>query len=272
MSGRAMPLPAPAEASYRSVALPVEHGGWGLLLEPLAVGLVLSASGAGAALALAAVAAFLARHPLKLVLADRRRGSRYPRTALAERAAAAYGAVALLAGGAALIASPAAAVPLLLAAPLGAWQLWYDAQHRGRRLAPELMGSVALGSTAAAIALAGGRPAAVAAALWTLMALKAVTSVLYVRARLRLERAPEEAGVEGALGAHVAALAVTAALVALGAAPALALAAFGLLTLRAMHGLSSRRRRLPPREVGLRELAYGVLAAALIAAGYLARG
>jgi hypothetical protein len=271
MSARAMPTSATDAVSYRSVALPVEHGGWGLLLEPLALGLALSPSRAGAALSLAAIAAFLARHPLKLVLADRRRGARYPRTALAERAAAAYSAVAVLGGGVALAAFPAAAVPLLLAAPLGAWQLWYDAQHRGRRLAPELMGSVALGSTAAAIALAGGRPPAMAAALWTLMALKAVTSVLYVRARLRLERA-QQAGVEGALAAHVAALAVTAALVALGTAPALALAAFGLLTLRAMHGLSSRRRRLQPREVGLRELAYGVLAVALIAAGYLARG
>jgi hypothetical protein len=263
-------MEAPVEASYRSVALPVEHGGWGLLLEPLAVGLAFAPSGAGAALAVAAIGAFLARHPLKLVLADRRRGARYARTTLAERAAAAYGAVALLAAAvAAATAPPVVWLPLLVAAPLGAWQLWYDSRHQGRRLAPELMGAVALGSTAAALALAGGRPVDVAAALWTLMALKAVTSVLYVRSRLRLDRG-QPAGVEAALGAHVAALVAAAALLALGSAPALAVLAFGVLTLRAAHGLSSRRSRLRPRDVGLRELGYGLLTALLIAAGAIA--
>jgi hypothetical protein len=270
MSAPAMRIEAPAEVSWRAVALPVEHGGWGLLLEPLAVGLVLAPSAAGVALVVAAVAAFLARHPLKLVLADRRRGARYPRTALAERAAAGYAVLALAAGGAALAAGPRFAwLPLLAAAPLGAGQLWYDARHQGRRLAPELMGGVALGSTAGAVTLMGGRPFAMAAALWTLMALKAVTSVLYVRARLRRERG-QPAAVPGAVGAHVAALALAAGLVALRAAPVLAVAAFGVLALRAMHGLSPGRSPLRPRDVGVRELAYGVLTAALIAAGYLA--
>jgi hypothetical protein len=269
MSAPALRVDAAAPVSVRSVALPVEHGGWGLLAEPLLVGLALAPSRAGLGFTVAAVGAFLARHPLKLVLADRRRGARYPRTAVAEKVAAAYGALALTGAAVALrFAPPAAWWPLLAAAPLGAVQLWYDARHQGRRLAPELLGGAALGSTAAALALAGGWPAVVAAALWALMALKAATSVLYVRARLRLDRG-QPAGAGTALAAHAGALCGAAALAWRGAAPMLSVLAFATLLFRALRGLSARRRPLRPRDLGFRELFYGLLTAGLIAAGCL---
>ncbi len=68
-----------ARVRLRSVALPVEHGGWGLLLEPIALGLLVAPSLAGFCLSVAAAGAFLARHPLKLVMADRQRRRRLPR-------------------------------------------------------------------------------------------------------------------------------------------------------------------------------------------------
>jgi hypothetical protein len=49
----------------------------------------------GARLALAALAGFLARHPLRLLLIDRRKGTRYARTALAERFLAGYAGLGL---------------------------------------------------------------------------------------------------------------------------------------------------------------------------------
>jgi hypothetical protein len=270
MSAPVLRVDAAARVSLRSVALPVEHGGWGLLAEPLLIGLALAPSRAGLGFTLAALGAFLARHPLKLLLADRRRRVRYPRTTMAERAAAAYGALAIAGAAVALRSAPSAAWwPLLLAAPLGAGQLWYDARHQGRRLAPELLGGAALGSTAAALALAGGWPAKVAAALWALMALKAVTSVLYVRARLRLDRG-QPADVETTLAAHAGGLAGAAALAWLDAAPLLSVLAFAALLWRAVRGLSARRRPLRPRDVGFRELFYGLLTAALVATGCLA--
>ena len=73
----------PPTVPWRPVALPAEHGGWGFLAEPVVLGLVLAPSAAGLCLALAALAAFLARHPLRLALIDRRKGVRYPRTGLA---------------------------------------------------------------------------------------------------------------------------------------------------------------------------------------------
>ncbi|HET7746071.1 MAG TPA: YwiC-like family protein, partial [Vicinamibacteria bacterium] len=116
-----------APVSWRQVALPVEHGGWGLLAEPLVLGLILAPSAAGAALAIAGLLAFLARHPLKIALTDRRRGSRHPRTAAAERMAAAYAAGALLALGLAAPVLPASAwMVIAAAAPLAAVQLAYD--------------------------------------------------------------------------------------------------------------------------------------------------
>jgi hypothetical protein len=81
---------------WKAVALPTEHGGWGLLGEPVVLGLVLAPSASGACLGLAALAGFLSRHPLRLVFMDRRRGVRYPRTALAERFFAGYALAALL--------------------------------------------------------------------------------------------------------------------------------------------------------------------------------
>ncbi len=72
---------APGERStLRSVAVPSEHGGWGLTLEPGLLGLLVAPGAAGVCLAVAAFVAFLARTPLKVVLVDRRRGRWLGRT------------------------------------------------------------------------------------------------------------------------------------------------------------------------------------------------
>ncbi|MBK8334978.1 MAG: YwiC-like family protein [Acidimicrobiaceae bacterium] len=58
--------PAPGRRStLRSVALPTEHGGWGLTLEPVLLGLLLRWSGAGLCLGVAAFVAFMAAHPVE---------------------------------------------------------------------------------------------------------------------------------------------------------------------------------------------------------------
>ena len=57
--------------TWRAVAIPSEHGGWGLTLEPALLGLLVAPSIAGAAIGLAAFLAFLVRTPLKTVLVDR---------------------------------------------------------------------------------------------------------------------------------------------------------------------------------------------------------
>jgi len=261
---------AHASLSLKAVALPVEHGGWGMLAEPLVMGLLLAPTLAGLGLAVAAVGAFLVRHPLKLALSDWRRGTRYPRTVLAARVAAVYATFALCGLALALWRAPAAAwLPVLVAAPLALLQLWYDARLQGRQLLPELLGGIALGAGASALMLAGGWAMAPALAAWALLAAKAVASVVYIRARLRLDRDQPASRGPGLL-AHVAALVLAVTLALFGWGPWLGVAAFAILFARAAHGLSPWHRRLRPQVVGFTELAYGTLTALLLWIGYAA--
>ena len=106
-----------------------------MLGEPLLLGLLVAPSWAGVGIGLAALFAFLTRHPLKLALADRPQGRRNARTIAAERFALLYATLAL----AALVPSARGAagwwLPLVLAAPLGLVQLTLDARHQGRAAA-----------------------------------------------------------------------------------------------------------------------------------------
>ena len=127
---------------------------------------------------------------------------------------------------------------------------------------------MALSASTAAIALAGGVAPAIAFAASTLLALRALTSVLYVRARIRLDRGLA-AGPRTALAAHAAALLTAVVLAGAGAAPWLGVVAFGVLLARAAHGLSRWRPAIRPQRLGFQELAYGVVTLGLLAAGYL---
>lgn len=255
---------------WKAVALPTEHGGWGLLGEPVVLGLVLAPAAAGVCLALAALAGFLARHPLRLIFMDRRRHVRYPRTAAAERVFASYALGAALLLATAFVLARAAFWPALLAAaPFALATLAYDALGRSREAAPEVMGAVALSAACAVIALAGGATVPVAFGAWILLAMRSLTSVLYVRARIRLDRALP-AGPAVAVAFHAAALALSAALAHAGLAPWLAVAAFAVLLARAGWGLSRWRRPVRPRKLGFAELGYGVLTILLVSLGSLA--
>jgi hypothetical protein len=262
-----MPDDEPRPVQLRSLALPVEHGGWGLLGEPLLLGLLVAPSTPGLGIAVAAVFAFFARHPLRLAAADWRQRRRTARTVAAERFVLLYAAVA--AGGLALAApSPSGWwLPLAAAAPLALVQLAYDVRNKGRRLLPEVMGGVALGSGASAALLAAGSGLPAAAALWALVAAKATAAILYVRARLRLDRglAVSRAGV---FSAHALGIALALAMAGGRRAPWLAAAAFGLLLARAVYGLSRIRRRVRPQVVGITEVAYGLVFVLALATGY----
>jgi hypothetical protein len=263
------PTAAPPGVRLRSVALPNEHGVWGFYLESALLGLPLAPSGAGALVALGALAAVVAQHPLSLVLADARRGRAYPRTALARRVLATYAlAAAVLVGGGATVGGIAALLPLVLAAPIALVQLRYDRAHRGRELVPELAGAAAMPAIAAGVALAGGAPPGLAALVWLALLARNVPSVLYVRARLRLERGAaggRAAGTPAAVGAAVVALAAAAAATAGGVVGASAVIAYGGLLGRAALGLSRWRRPVPAKTIGITEMVYGGLVVIVLA-------
>jgi hypothetical protein len=260
---------AESPESWRRVVIPHEHGGWAFLAEPLVLGNLVAFSGSGLLIAVAATAAFLARQPLVLWVSDRRRGRRYPRTVVAERAFTVLmmAAAAALAGAVVLARGPLL-FAVTRAAPLAAAALAFDLSRRSRALAAELMGSLALAGSAAAIALAGGWEVAPALGLWGVLAARGVSSIAYVRARLRLERG-EPAPIALALTAQALAVAGIAALAQAGPAPRLAVAALVLLALRAAVGLSPWRVRMTTMQLGISEIVFGALTIAATAVGLL---
>ena len=113
-----------------------------------------------------------------------------------------------------VVASAAFWVPLALAAPLVALELWFDMRSRSRRLVPELAGTIGVGSVAAAIVLADGDAARLAAGLWMIAAARAVASLPFVR--LQLARAKRRAhGVLASDSAQATAMVVAGGAVAL---------------------------------------------------------
>jgi hypothetical protein len=182
-AGAAASTPVRKERSpIRAVAVPVEHGGWGLTAEPVVLGLIVSPTLGGLAIGLAAVLAFLARTPLKVALVDAHRNRTLARTTLAWRV---FGvellAILALAGLAAVRGEPWFWWPLAVAAPILGTELVYDMRSRGRRLLPELAGAIGIGSVAAAIALAGGRSTTVAVAIWLVLGARGISAIVTVR-------------------------------------------------------------------------------------------
>ena len=241
----------------RTVALPTEHGGWSLTLEPALLGLIVAPSGAGFALAAAALGAFLVRTPLKVALVDRWRGRTLERTKLAWRVSAAEAVVlAVLLAVAAATAEAAFWWPLLAAAPLVALELWYDVRSRSRRLVPELAGTIGIGAVAAAVALAGGAGDSVAAGLWCVIAARAVASIPFVRLQLLRgkERPHRHLGSDLAQVAAVTGVAVAAVV---DVVPVLAVVVMAVLAL--LQTWASRRPVPAVPVIGAQQVVLGLV-------------
>ncbi len=246
-------FPERTPVSLRPLAVPAEHGGWGFLFEPIVLGLLVAPSNAGALIALGVVAAFLARHPLKLAAQDWTRHRRHPRTRACQVLALVFGSASCgFLVGAAMIAGWRPLVALAAALPFTLTQFFYDVRSRGRGFIPQAGGAIAFGAVATAIALAT-RSVSFAAVLWLLMLARAIPSVMYVRSTLRgTSRATM-------ILAHVVAIAVAAAF-----GPITSAVAMSLLLIRALPSTNG----IPARAIGLREIGWGAVTVALIAIGY----
>ncbi|HVS30788.1 MAG TPA: YwiC-like family protein [Thermoanaerobaculia bacterium] len=258
MTTVALNVPHP---KLRPIALPTEHGGWGLLFEPLVIALAIRPSAAGALLAGATIFAFLARQPLKLALQDSLRGRSSARTRYCRLFAAMYLVAAAIALGAAVkLAGTTLLIPVGLVIPLALTTILFDANHRSRDLLPELCGTVAMSSSAAAVAIAGGMRVVPALALSAIVLARAIPSVVYVRTLLRRAHG-RAASSWPVLLLHGAAV-VTVSLFA----PPLVTLAMAMLLVRAIWGLT----HVPPRAqtIGWREVGYGVATIALVVAGH----
>ena len=251
------------------MAVPNEHGGWGLTLEPVLLGLLVAPSIAGATLGIAAFLAFLVRTPLKLALVDLRRDRWLARSRLGTTVAAVeLGLIAILAASATALAGPRWWAAVAIAVPFAAVELWFDVRSRSRRLVPELCGAIAVCAVVAAITLAAGEGAATAAALWVLLAARALASIPFVRTQIVRLRGAADAPVE----VHSADLAQVAALVLGAFAVALSgstLAGFiALLAIAAVQLTWLRRPPVTAKVLGVRQMALGLALVCVTALGF----
>jgi hypothetical protein len=254
---------------WHAVVVPTEHGGWGLTMEPVLLGLLIAFSWAGVAIGLAAFVAFLVRTPLKLALVDRRRHRSLPRSRLATRVAAIeLSLIGLLCAYAQRSAGFDWLIPVLIAVPLVAVELWFDVRSRSRRLVPELAGALGITSVAASIAVADGESWRLAVALWMILGARSITSIPYVRTqivRARRGSSPLRTTdlfqLTGAI-TGIAAVAVSR--------PVLT-GAVGVTALAVAQAVALRRVHIPPvKVIGLRQMAAGLAIVATTAIGVLA--
>jgi hypothetical protein len=248
--------PPAGRSPLRAVAVPSEHGGWGLTSEPVLLGLLVAPSVAGAALGAAAFVAFVARTPLKIVLVDRRRHRRLPRTGLATRVLAVeLTAIAVLVALAATRAGDGWWLPLLAAAPLVIVELAFDMRSRSRRLLPELCGAVGMAAVSCAVARAGGAGWTVALGLWVVLAARSVASIPYTRAQVqRLHSHRPSVGLVDL--AQAAALLALAAAYGAGVVPGAALVAVAVVVV--IQAVWLRLRPPPVAVLGITQLIFGL--------------
>lgn len=243
--------------SWRAAAqltLPKEHGSWSLALEPVAFGLLVAPSAAGAALALAAVSGFFLRRPLKLVMA----GKHDSRQSIALICAT---ILALLGLSGLWLAAKLGAVggwwPLLPAALAGAVFAWCDGRNGAHETAAELAGAVAFALLPAAFGALAGWSLVASLALAAMMLVRSVPTVLTVRASIRIRKGRTNF-ITPALLTTGAGVVLVAWLVSLRLAPWLALG-FALLLAARTVWLLLWRPQLTARTVGITEAALGVL-------------
>jgi hypothetical protein len=251
--------------SARSIALPVEHGGWGFTLEPVLLGLLVAVSAAAWELSVAAIGIFLSRRPAKLVLTDAVRRRWLPRSKVALAFAGIYGAIAL-AGlvGALVTAEPRFLLAYAVAVPFAVVALRADARSKSRTLIAELAGSIAMGSTVTAIALADNWAMVDAFGLWLILVVRGVTTISLVRGQIR--RVHEKpVGESRIYVVQVAGIVAMVAAAVLGAVPwlgVLAIAGIGVLAY-----VSLKRPPVPARVVGWTQIVTGLGVVVLSAIG-----
>lgn len=254
-AARSLHPPRLAPPGWRDVMIPREHGSWSLAFEPLALGLLVAPSAAGALFALAVVAAFIARRPLRIAWSDASSG----RCVAARRAllACAVVAAAFLLGAVSLTGI-AWTLWLLPSAAAGAVFVAFDLRHGGREEPAEIAGSAAFAFLPAALATVAGWPAPAALALGLVMLGRTVPTVLCVRAYLRGAKTGV-ARTAPALAAALLAFAGATILVVLDLVPVTVAVLLGALALRSGVLLVFPRPALRARTLGLVEAIAGAV-------------
>jgi hypothetical protein len=263
----AIPVKRPA-VNVKTIALPIEHGSWGFVFEPLTAGLLIAFSPSALWIVLLVTGAFLTRQPLKVLLNAWQAKREMPQTPVAQKFVLIYGAIFTAGLLGSLYFVPANAfVPFLCVLPLAACQIYFDASRKSRELLPELTGAIAISSSVAVIALADHWTFPAAVGLWAIFVARLIPSILYVRNRLKLEKGKDFSRIVP-VASHAAALGLIGALAFYGLSPLLTVLMFAVLLVRAGVGLSKYRSKIKAMRIGVWEVVYGTLTALSVVVGY----
>ena len=242
------------------LALPKEHGSWSLALEPVAFGLLVAPSAAGAALAVAATAGFFLRRPAKLALA-RKPDPRQPLAILCTVLLTLVGLLSLIL--AARLGAAGGLWPLLPATLAGAVFAWCDNRNEAREGAAEIAGVVSFSLLPAAFGALAGWSVAASLALAAIMLVRSVPTVLTVRTSIRIRKGRPFVIAPALLTAGAGVLLV-AWLAALRLTPWLALV-FALILAARTAWLLLWRPQLTAKTVGIAEAVLGGMMVVVLA-------
>jgi hypothetical protein len=270
MSTSVIAIESRPKVRLRSVALPIEHGSWGFLFEPLVAGVAIAPSKASPWIALLVIGAFLIRQPLKIFLSDWRSGRWLPQTKSAVSFLVFYAVVfGIGLTGAVSLASAESFIPFAIVLPFAVFQIYCDSQRNSRMLLAELVGAVSISSSIAVLAIADSWPYSLSFALWAIIAARLIPSIFYVRNRLNLEKGKTFSRVVP-LSAHVVALVAVLLLAFYNLSPFLPVLMFGILLVRSIVGLSPYRKKVKAMKIGIGEVIYGSLTVLSLIVGYYA--
>ncbi len=244
-------------ALWVQVGVPNEHGGWSLTLEPVVLGLLIAWLWSGFALGVAAILAFVARTPLKIVLVDMWRKRWLERTSVALLLVLVEIAVifALFIVAVQTSQSSLFIVPLVIAAPLVMIELYFDMRSKSRRLVPELAGTLGISSSVAAIVVAGGGSLSLGMGLWIILSARAIAAICYVRVQMFRTRKKEFTHWHSDLAQGIAFCAV---LIAWGFGLASFLAASAIAGIALFNVLAIRGPLIKMKNVGVQQMLFGI--------------
>jgi hypothetical protein len=159
-------------------------------------------------------------------------------------------------------------IPLVAAIPLVSVELWFDMRSRGRRLVPELAGTVGIGSVAAAIALVDGRSVTLALGMWCVVAARAAAAIPYARTQVMRRHGKQPALWHSDFAQVIAVVAVGVGtwLDAVPSAATILVATIAVFNLAAV-----RMRPRPATVIGIEQMCFGLAVVGVTAAAILAR-
>lgn len=248
----------PAGATnIKTIAVPNEHGASVMFLESLFSGLLIAISLKGFLFAIACLFIFLMSHPLKIYIKDVLRHIDTKRTLVALIFTLGYGFLASLCFVILHVLGERLFWTILIwVIPFGLIHLWLVLTGNKKELLSEISGVICLGAIGASIVFISHQHFLEAMALWLVLAIRSITSVVYVRFLLNHMRRIKQRYIHIVL-LHLIALAVLILLIISGLVKPIILLGGIFLILRAFYAYYLKPTT--PQSLGIQETFVGVI-------------